>query len=104
MLLNYRGITEQVIRNNANAELGVFCPGLGIFFAQKGGEIMRKNKLRVIRLERGWSQLDLGAKAKIAPQIISSVETGYIRPGTEIKRRIAKALRLPIHEIFDVNG
>ena len=61
---------------------------------------MTENKLREIRIQKGMSQLELSRLTKIASTNLSNMENGrqYIYPGW--KKRIAKALGVPISEIF----
>ena len=63
---------------------------------------MAKNqRLRIARLVRGLTQLQLAEKVGRKEIEISRFETGRITPDTEVKRRIAEALQKPTFEIFD---
>lgn len=49
-------------------------------------------RLRQERLRLGYSQLDLGYRARIQPSEISRIETGRLRPYPAQLRRLSEAL------------
>ena len=54
--------------------------------------------IRMARLERGWSQQELGSRAQLSISTINAVETGAdIRIGT--LHAIARALDVPASEL-----
>jgi putative transcriptional regulator len=59
-----------------------------------------KNKLRVLRAERGWSQAELAERAKVSRQTINALETGKYDPSLPLAFTLAKLFELPIEEIF----
>ena len=59
-----------------------------------------KNRLRVLRAERGWSQADLGAQLDVSRQAVNAVETGKYDPSLPLAFKIARLFELPIEEIF----
>ena len=63
-------------------------------------EIPMKNKLRVLRAERGWSQAELAERAKVSRQTINALETGKYDPSLPLAFTLAKLFELPIEEIF----
>jgi putative transcriptional regulator len=60
-----------------------------------------KNRLRVLRAERNWSQADLADKLGVARQSVNAIETGKFDPSLPLAFRIARLFRLKVEEIFD---
>lgn len=60
-----------------------------------------KNRLRVLRAERGWSQAELAEKLGVARQSINAVETGKFDPSLPLAFRIGRLFGLPVEQIFD---
>lgn len=50
--------------------------------------------IRRLRIERGWSEVDLAAKAKCSPQAIKDIEAGKYAPGGRMLGRLADAFEL----------
>ena len=61
---------------------------------------MLKNRLKVLRAERNWSQSDLAQKLEVSRQSVNAIETGKYDPSLPLAFRIAELFRLPIEEIF----
>ena len=59
-----------------------------------------KNRLRVLRAERGWSQADLGAQLDVSRQAVNAIETGKYDPSLPLAFKIARLFERPIEEIF----
>ena len=59
-----------------------------------------KNRLRVLRAERDWSQADLAGRLEISRQSINAIETGKYDPSLPLAFRIARLFALPIEQIF----
>ncbi|QVM86239.1 helix-turn-helix transcriptional regulator [Novosphingobium decolorationis] len=59
-----------------------------------------KNRLKVLRAERGWSQQDLAGKLDVSRQSINAIETGRYDPSLPLAFRIAEVFELAIEEIF----
>ena len=59
-----------------------------------------KNRLRVLRAERNWSQADLAAHLDVSRQSVNAIETGKYDPSLPLAFRIADLFGLPIEEIF----
>ncbi|PMC80480.1 transcriptional regulator [Aerococcus viridans] len=58
-------------------------------------------KIKEFREEKGWSQEELANKSNVSRSIISELETGKrIATGTVTLMKIAKALEVPMREIF----
>jgi putative transcriptional regulator len=60
-----------------------------------------KNRLRVLRAEREWSQADLAERTGVSRQTINALETGKYDPSLPLAFKIAAVFRKPIEEIFD---
>lgn len=59
-----------------------------------------KNRLRVLRAERGWSQQDLAERLEVSRQSVNAIETGRYDPSLPMAFRIADLFALPIEAIF----
>ena len=59
-----------------------------------------KNRLRVLRAERGWSQGDLAERLQVSRQSINAIETGRYDPSLPLAFRIAELFELKIEDVF----
>lgn len=59
-----------------------------------------RNRLRVLRAERGWSQQDLAERLGVSRQSVNAIETGKYDPSLPLAFRFADLFALPIEEIF----
>lgn len=59
-----------------------------------------KNRLKVLRAERNWSQQDLADKLEVSRQSVNAIETGKYDPSLPLAFRIADLFELAIEEIF----
>ena len=59
-----------------------------------------KNRLRVLRAEREWSQQDLAGRLGVSRQSVNAIETGKYDPSLPLAFKIADLFALPIEEIF----
>jgi putative transcriptional regulator len=59
-----------------------------------------KNRLKVLRAERDWSQQDLGDQLGVSRQSVNAIETGKYDPSLPLAFRIADLFEIPIEEIF----
>jgi len=59
-----------------------------------------KNRLKVLRAERDWSQADLATRLAISRQSVNAIETGKYDPSLPLAFRIARLFELPIEQIF----
>lgn len=59
-----------------------------------------KNRLKVLRAERDWSQQDLADRLGVSRQSVNAVETGKYDPSLPLAFRIAALFELPIEAIF----
>jgi putative transcriptional regulator len=59
-----------------------------------------KNRLRVLRAERAWSQGDLAKQLEVSRQSVNAIETGKFDPSLPLAFRLARLFGLRIEEIF----
>jgi len=60
-----------------------------------------KNRLRVLRAERGWSQAELGGRLGVSRQAVNAIETGKHDPSLPLAFRLARLFGLAIEEVFE---
>jgi putative transcriptional regulator len=60
-----------------------------------------KNRLRVLRAERQWSQADLAEALGVSRQTVNAVETGRYDPSLPLAFKFARLFDKTIEEIFD---
>lgn len=63
-----------------------------------------KNRLRLLRAERDWSQSDLAAHLGISRQSVNAIETGKYDPSLPLAFRIADLFALRIEDIFSAEN
>ncbi|MFT4605812.1 MAG: putative transcriptional regulator [Rhodothermales bacterium] len=59
-----------------------------------------KNRLRVLRAERGWTQVRLAEELEVSRQTVNSIETGRFDPSLPLAFRIAKTFEATIEAVF----
>jgi putative transcriptional regulator len=59
-----------------------------------------KNRLKVLRAERDWSQADLAGKLEVSRQTVNALETGKYDPSLPLAFKIARLFGQPIEAIF----
>jgi len=59
-----------------------------------------KNRLKVLRAERDWSQQDLARRLEVSRQSVNAIETGRYDPSLPLAFRIAALFEMPIEDIF----
>jgi putative transcriptional regulator len=59
-----------------------------------------KNRLRVLRAERDWTQADLAERLDVSRQTVNALETGKYDPSLPLAFRIAKLFAIAIEEVF----
>lgn len=60
-----------------------------------------KNRLKVLRAERDWTQADLAVALDVSRQTVNAIETGKYDPSLPLAFRIARLFGRAIEEIFD---
>jgi putative transcriptional regulator len=61
-----------------------------------------KNRLRVLRAERNWSQMELGMRVGVSRQAINAIETGKYDPSLPLAMKIARLFGQAVEEIFQL--
>ena len=59
-----------------------------------------RNRLKVLRAERDWSQADLAERLDVSRQSVNAIETGKYDPSLPLAFKIAAVFGLPIEQIF----
>jgi len=59
-----------------------------------------KNRLKVLRAERNWSQQALADLLGVSRQSVNAIETGKYDPSLPLAFRIADLFEMPIEAIF----
>jgi putative transcriptional regulator len=59
-----------------------------------------RNRLRVLRAERDWSQADLAARLGVSRQTVNAIETGRNDPSLPLAFRMAKLFGALIEDLF----
>ncbi|MBQ4265787.1 MAG: helix-turn-helix transcriptional regulator [Clostridia bacterium] len=60
-----------------------------------------KNRLEMLRKERGIRQEDLAQALGVSRQTVISLEKGKYNPSLSLAFRLARYFAMPIEEIFD---
>jgi putative transcriptional regulator len=59
-----------------------------------------KNRLKVLRAERDWSQADLATRLDVSRQTINAIETGKYDPSLPLALKIAKLVGMTVEDVF----
>ena len=59
-----------------------------------------KNRLRVLRAERNWSQAELAHEVGVSRQTINALEIQKYDPSLPLAFKIARLFDRPVEEIF----
>ena len=60
-----------------------------------------KNRLKALRVERGWTQTELGEKIGVSRQSVHAIETGKFDPSLPVAFAISTLLEMRIEDIFE---
>ncbi|HEX5725714.1 MAG TPA: helix-turn-helix transcriptional regulator [Longimicrobiaceae bacterium] len=63
-----------------------------------------RNRLRVLRAERDWSQAELAERLRVSRQTVNALETGKYNPSLSLAFDIAALFGLRIEDVFQPNG
>jgi len=63
-----------------------------------------KNRLKVLRAERDWTQAQLAEKLEVSRQTINAIEKGKFDPSLPLAFRAARLFGLSIEDIFEDRG
>ena len=59
-----------------------------------------KNRLKVLRAERDWTQAQLAKELNVSRQTVNAIEKGKFDPSLPLAFRAARLFKLSIEEIF----
>lgn len=59
-----------------------------------------KNRLKVLRAERDWSQADLASHLGVSRQTVNFIETGRYDPSLPLAFKIARLFKMQIEDVF----
>jgi putative transcriptional regulator len=62
--------------------------------------LIMRNRLKVMRAERDWTQGDLAEKLEISRQSVNAIETGKYDPSLPLAFRIAELFESSIEDVF----
>jgi putative transcriptional regulator len=60
-----------------------------------------KNKLKVLRAERDWSQAELADRLAVSRQTVNALEGGKYDPSLPLAFKIAQLFGMRIEDVFD---
>lgn len=60
-----------------------------------------KNRLKVLRAERDWTQADLANALDVSRQTINAIEKGKFDPSLPLAFKVARLFEMSIEDIFD---
>jgi putative transcriptional regulator len=60
-----------------------------------------KNKLKRLRVERNWTQEQLGQALGVSRQAVNALETEKHDPSLDLAYRIAALFARPVEEVFE---
>ncbi|HEY1074051.1 MULTISPECIES: helix-turn-helix transcriptional regulator [Brevundimonas] len=60
-----------------------------------------KNKLKLLRVERNWTQEQLGQALGVSRQAVNALETEKHDPSLDLAYRIAALFARPVEEVFE---
>ena len=63
-----------------------------------------RNRLKVLRAERSWSQADLAESLGVSRQTVNAIETGKYDPSLPLAFKIATLFGTAIEHIFEPDG
>jgi putative transcriptional regulator len=63
-----------------------------------------KNRLKVLRAERGWTQQELGERVGVSRQTILSIEAEKYDPSLPLAFRLAAVFDASIEDLFQPDG
>ena len=63
-----------------------------------------KSQLKVLRAERGWSQIELASRLDVSRQTVHAIESGRYDPSLPLAFKIAAVFDRTIEDIFEPEG
>ena len=59
-----------------------------------------KNKLKILRAERDWTQADLATQVEVSRQTINAIEKGEFAPSLGLAFKFSRLFKMSIEDIF----
>ncbi len=59
-----------------------------------------KNRLKVLRAERNWSQAELAQRLEVSRQSVNAIETGKFDPSLTLAFKLSRLFGMPIEQLF----
>lgn len=63
-----------------------------------------KNRLKVLRAERDWTQADLAERLGVSRQTVHAIEAGKYDPSLPLAFEIARVFECRIEDVFEPDG
>jgi len=63
-----------------------------------------KNRLKVSRAERNWSQQELAMRVGVSRQAINAVETGKFDPSLPLALKLARVFDTTVEALFQLDS
>ena len=63
-----------------------------------------RNRLKVLRAERDWTQAELARRAGVTRKTINTVERGVFVPSTVLALKLAEIFEVPVESVFWLDG
>ena len=61
-----------------------------------------KNRLKVLRAERDWTQANLANELEVSRQTVNAIEKGKFDPSLPLAFKISRLFKMRIEDIFQV--
>ncbi len=59
-----------------------------------------RNRLKVLRAERDWTQAELADRLKVSRQTVNAIEKGKYDPSLSLAFKISRLFNIPIENLF----
>ncbi|MCY3554304.1 MAG: helix-turn-helix transcriptional regulator [Gemmatimonadetes bacterium] len=59
-----------------------------------------RNRLKVLRAERDWTQAELASRLKVSRQTVNAIEKGKYDPSLSLAFKISRVFNMPIEKVF----
>jgi len=60
-----------------------------------------KNRLKVLRAERDWTQAQLANELQVSRQTVNAIEKGKFDPSLPLAFKVARLFSMSIEEVFE---
>jgi putative transcriptional regulator len=62
-----------------------------------------KNRVRELRLERDWTQKELGSRLGMSRQAIIAIENGKFDPSLKLAIRLSRLFKKRVEDVFQLD-